>query len=555
MSRKNRDVVMANIASTSRLSVQKVLNSPERDLWIDALKSEIDSLLHTTKTLVPETIDPNLSYNLIHSTMNLKRKMKDINTVDKYKARCCACGNELTSRGTYDNETFSPTASYLAHSTLLQLAVHDRMHMSTFDTVGAYLYQEYPESLKPLYLKLPKLVSEVCGLDPNVTYRVRKYLYGLPDAGRAYYIAYTDHLTQAGYTPTSSDPCLFTKINETKGMRTYIWFHVDDTFIATTHPEEIDSFRNCLMSKFNITTNTEVTGHLGINYEHLANGAIKLSQQKLLGEILKEYPPRNKGVQQPLRPKSRSKVVSSTKSIDQKEYLHLLGMLMYMSHSRPDIQTALSYASTKSVNPTVEDFKDLLDVVDYLANTGDLGLIIHPAQEIDSPLKLICHVDASYLAHEDAHSHSGYCLSFGSIGTFYSKSQKQKLMATSSTHAEIRALYTLVLDIIYVVNLCMEIGRPVELPAIIFEDNQPVIDLSKTLHGKINRSKHFLMLVHFIREQVEEGLIELRKIRTDDNTADVLTKAVVGQAFKMKAMKLLGAIGFNITDDDIKEYV
>ncbi|MFO0446982.1 MAG: Ty1/Copia family ribonuclease HI, partial [Planctomyces sp.] len=158
----------------------------------------------------------------------------------------------------------------------------------------------------------------------------------------------------------------------------------------------------------------------------------------------------------------------------------------------------------------------------------------------------ICHVDASYLAHEDAKSHTGYCLSFGKFGSFYSKSSKQKLVATSSTHAEIRALYTLTLDIIYIVHLCKEVGRPIDLPAVVFEDNQPVIDLTKTLSSKITRSKHFLMLIEFIREQVMEGLIELRKIPTESNVADLLTKLIVGKTFTTKAMHLLGEMGMSL---------
>ncbi len=55
-------------------------------------------------------------------------------------------------------------------------------------------------------------------------------------------------------------------------------------------------------------------------------------------------------------------------------------------------------------NPTKQDFKELLLVVDYLWQTKEKGLILHPAQEKDAPLKLICHVDASYLAHSDAKS-------------------------------------------------------------------------------------------------------------------------------------------------------
>ncbi len=165
-------------------------------------------------------------------------------------------------------------------------------------------------------------------------------------------------------------------------------------------------------------------------------------------------------------------------------------------------------------------------------------------------------MDASYLAHPDAKSHTGYCLSFGKFGLIYSKSSKQRLVATSSTHAEIRALYTLVLDIIFTVHLCSEVGHPISLPAVIFEDNQLVIDLTTTLSSKVTQSKHFIMLIEFVREQVMEGLIELRKISTEANIADMLTKLLVGKTFTMKAMHLLGEMGLktDILLDDFLTY-
>ena len=84
---------------------------------------------------------------------------------------------------------------------------------------------------------------------------------------------------------------------------------------------------------------------------------------------------------------------------------------------------------------------------------------------------------------------------------------KQTLMTTSSTHAEMRALYQAILEIIYVINLCDELGRPIELPAIVMEDNQPVIDLTKDLSKRSKKYNHFLMLINYVREQVESGLI------------------------------------------------
>ena len=215
-------------------------------------------------------------------------------------------------------------------------------------------------------------------------------------------------------------------------------------------------------------------------------------------------------------------------------------MLSYLTKSRPEIATAISFAASHSKNPTQNAFNELLNCVSYLYHTQDKGLVLRPTPLNDSELRLRCYVDASYLTHADSKSHSGYCLSFGNIGTFYSKSKKQPIVTTSSTHAEVRALYELIVEIIFTVKLCEEIRRPLKLPAIILEDNQPTIDLSKELSSRVKKCKHFLMLVHFIREQVENGLIELQKVDTTENIADILTKIVVGNDFVTKSNLLLG---------------
>jgi hypothetical protein len=105
-------------------------------------------------------------------------------------------------------------------------------------------------------------------------------------------------------------------------------------------------------------------------------------------------------------------------------------------------------------------------------------------------------------------------MSFGEIGTFYSKSGKQTLVTTSSTHAEMRALYSLVVDLIFVVYLCEELGRPLKLPCVVLEDNQPVIDVTSELAGRAKRCKHSLMLLNFVKEHVEQGLIAIEKVDT-----------------------------------------
>jgi hypothetical protein len=145
-------------------------------------------------------------YELIHSTIQLKIKMNDNGTINMFKAWCCPKGDELQGR---ISETFSPTISALAFAVVHQLSIIDEMKTCAIDTVGAYLHEDYPADSTPLFLTLAPEVSKSCGLPVGLTYRVRKYLYGFPDAGRAYYRGYSSHLMTHGHSRSISDPSLF----------------------------------------------------------------------------------------------------------------------------------------------------------------------------------------------------------------------------------------------------------------------------------------------------------------------------------------------------------
>jgi hypothetical protein len=133
---------------------------------------------------------------------------------------------------------------------------------------------------------------------------------------------------------TSADPCLF--VRSTRDIRTYVWIHVDDTIATSTHESEFILLKNNLEQKFKITIN-DFTKHLGINIDCLNSGAVKLRQQKLLGSLFEEYPPTGRRVNQPQRI-SRNDAMKTVNDqgnqpCDQREYLHLLGMLSYISHT------------------------------------------------------------------------------------------------------------------------------------------------------------------------------------------------------------------------------
>ena len=158
----------------AKVSVGNALKTPEAHHWVEALNTEIKQLIGTGTLRAVNLADVPADATTINSTMVLLKKP------DKYKARLCACGNELKCQIA---EIYSPTIGALTYSTVHQIAI-------IVDTVGAYLYQTYPDTLPPIYIKMPAEVMQACNIPNDIVHRIEKYNYGLPDSGRAYYQAY-----------------------------------------------------------------------------------------------------------------------------------------------------------------------------------------------------------------------------------------------------------------------------------------------------------------------------------------------------------------------------
>jgi hypothetical protein len=212
---------------------------------------------------------------------------------------------------------------------------------------------------------------------------------------------------------------------------------------------------------------------------------------------------------------------------------------MYATKSRPEILAAVSFASSKSSSPTDRDFQDLYYTVEYLRNSPDKGQLLQGTSNL--PLQFHCEVDASYLIHLDSKSQTGYSIGFvGTPGTFYNRSQKQTLVSTSSMHSEMRAIYTLVKDLIFLFLLCKELSIQIALPALVMEDNSAVITVTTIETAYTKKCKHFIMLINYIKEQVTLGLIKILKIDGQLNRADLHTKILRDSSFMVKAHGILG---------------
>jgi hypothetical protein len=299
-----------------------------------------------------------------------------------------------------------------------------------------------------------------------------------------------------------------------------------------------------MQKHYQVSLDTTAESFLGVHFEHQDDGAVLMTQPKLLQKVLKEYPKIERYISKkhPYGPPPSSghdDRYAQSPPCDQRKYLRLLGLLLYLTKSRPDIMTAVSFGAAKAHSPKDMDYRKLLYIVEYLRITPDKGHRIYRNE--GQPVQLHCTVDASYLLHPDSKGHTGYTIGFYSEGTFYNRSAKQSLVSTSSTHAEMRAIFTLVKDILYVLSICLELSIELTMPAIIMEDNSAVITVTTDESAYMKKCKHFLMLINYVREQVDLGIIKIYKILGTENMADVLTKPNFNERdFESKMDSILG---------------
>jgi hypothetical protein len=133
--------------------------------------------------------------------------------------------------------------------------------------------------------------------------------------------------------------------------------------------------------------------------------------------------------------------------------------------------TDVSFRATKSTSLTQDDYNQLYYIiVEYIRATADKDRRIYIGT--GSAIQLYCEVDASYLIHLDSKGHTRYTMGLHPNGTFYNRSAKQTLVSTSSTHVEMRALYILLEDILFMIYICSELNIPLLLPAVITNGGQ-----------------------------------------------------------------------------------
>ncbi|RVX00895.1 Retrovirus-related Pol polyprotein from transposon TNT 1-94 [Vitis vinifera] len=219
--------------------------------------------------------------------------------------------------------------------------------------------------------------------------------------------------------------------------------------------------------------------------------------------------------------------------VDKGRYQRLVGKLIYLSYTRPDIGLSVSVVSQFMNNPTEKHMTAVIRILRYLKMTPGKGLFFQRITKKEIEI----FSDADWAGSvTDRRSTSGYCsFVWGNLVTWRSK--KQSKVARSSAEAEFRAMAQGIYEGIWLNRLLEELRVPLKHPMVLYCDNQATISIAKNpVHH--DRTKHVEIDRHFIKEKIEEGVFKVNYTPTNCQTADILTKALAQVNFEDLTEKL-----------------
>ncbi|GJZ18510.1 putative ribonuclease H-like domain-containing protein [Tanacetum coccineum] len=293
------------------------------------------------------------------------------------------------------------------------------------DVKSAFLYGEIEEEV---YVTQPKGFEDPHF--PKHVYRVVKALYGLHQAPRAWYARLSTFLLKHNYRRGTIDKTLFIKKNSRDIILVQVY--VDDIIFGSTNKAWCDEFEVLMKGEFEMSAMGELTFFLGLQVKQKPDG-IFISQDKYVQDMLKKFD------MESVRPATTPFEASKPKSKDEPDdavnvhlYRSMIGSLMYLTASRPDIQFAVSACSRHQVTPLTSNLNAVKKIFKYLKGQPKLGLW-YPR---DSPFVLEAYSDSDYAgSHGDRKSTTGGCQFLGRRLISW-QCKKQTIVATSSTEAE-----------------------------------------------------------------------------------------------------------------------
>jgi hypothetical protein len=393
---------------------------------------------------------------------------------------------------------------------------------------------------------------------------LKKNLYGCKQATCNWFKTLANSLLQQGFTQSKTDQCLFLRKD------CIIVVYVDDCLFFSPDTTTIDNVIHKLTKTFKLKDEGDVSAFLGIQIsKDTTNKTITLTQPGLIDQIIKDVniTKSSNGKDTPV-----DSILHTDKEgperIDTWNYRSVIGQLNYLANNtRPDISMAVHQCARFCSNPRAIHELAVKRIARYLLATKDKGLILHP----NNSLSLDMFVDADFAGRwhkeyshlrESILSRTGFIVTFcGCPISWCSKLQTE--IALSTTESEYIALSTATREILPLcrilqdiitfsfINLSSSTHIPdnihsnkfttIPIPASkVYEDNNACIILATTETNSKPRTKHISLKYHNFHDQIKTGSLQIVKVDTHSNWADIFTKPLGKQKFETLRRLIMG---------------
>jgi hypothetical protein len=302
--------------------------------------------------------------------------------------------------------------------------------------------------------------------------------------------------------------------------------YVDDIIFGSTNREFSDQFGKLMTKEFEMSMMGKLNYFLGFEIHQWREGTF-LCQAKYIKDMLKKFDMNNaKPYKFPMDSKADLHLDPDGKEVDQKLYRSMIGSLLYLCASRPDIMFSVGMCARFQSSPRESHETAVKRILRYLLDTPNYGLWYPHGTSFD----LVGYSDADWAGCKmDRKSTSGTCQFLGRSLVSWS-SKKQNCVASSSTEAEYIAAGSCCAQLLWMRQTLKDYGVICDKVPLLC-DNESAIKIAHNpvLHGK---TKHIEIRYHFIRDHVEKGDIAIKYVNTKHQLADMFTKPLGEARFK-----------------------
>ena len=506
---------------TDPITYEEAVSCPQSELWLDAMRDEIQSMRHNG---VWELIELPEGNRPIGCKWVYKTKKDHKGKVEKFKARLVAKG--FTQREGVDYEaTFSPVSSKDSFRVIMALVAHFDMELHQMDVKTAFLNGDLNEEV---YMMQPE--GFVANDSGKLVCRLKKSIYGLKQASRQWYLKFHSVVASYGFVENKVDQCIYCKVSGRKFI--FLILYVDDILLASSDLGLLHETKRMLSNNFDMKDLGEASFVLGIEiHRNRSCRLLGLSQRAYVDHVLERFnmqlckpgiAPVCKGDKLSLSQCPHSDIEKA--QMKNVPYASALGSIMYAQVcTRPDIAFATGLLGRYQSNPGHDHWVAAKKVMRYLKRTKDYMLIYKHVQD----LQLVGYSDSDFAGCQDEKkSTTGYIFKLAG-GAVSWKSEKHKSIASSTMQAEFVACFSATTQAISLRNLIKEltvfdfVDRPIQL----YCDNNSAVLFINNNRG-LKGSKHMEVKYLTIKEKFQNGDVAVEHISTDDMIADPLTKGL-----------------------------